>query len=283
MMNYTTRGKAVPWRPRRPLAALALAAPLLITGCGGGETEAASEPVAASQEERTSGSESPTTPRESSSSSSSGSPESGDIVTTEDGLEIEGILGSLAQSTITRAMQSRMGRFAACFETRYDAIPVLGGAATLAFRVRRDGSVRWVHLVASTVGDRETERCLLSSARGMRFSPGPQGGEAEFQDTLDLQTPDDVRPPVAWPASRVRTLLRRHGAALRACRASGEALSITAYVDPGGTLAAAGVAFAPEDPSGDSDEALDCVRRALDSWRFPDPGSYTAKVSFEVD
>ncbi|MCA9574457.1 MAG: AgmX/PglI C-terminal domain-containing protein [Polyangiales bacterium] len=206
----------------------------------------------------------------------------GEPVAAEDGMEVEGILGSLAQSTITRAMSQRMGRFSDCFAQRYDALPVLAGAATLAFRVRGDGSVRWVHLVNSTVGDRETERCVLGAAAGMRFTPGPVGGDAEFQDTIELQAPDDVRPPVAWQPSRLRATLRTAGSGLRTCNVPGDDLRITVYVDPGATVAAVGASFVPRDPSADSQAALDCVTQAVARWPFPDPGSYTAKVTFEA-
>lgn len=206
----------------------------------------------------------------------------GEPVASEDGMEIEGILGTLAPATISRAMSQRMERFSACFSQRYDVLPVLGGAAQLSFRVRQDGSVRWVHLTESNVGDRETERCVLGVAASMRFSPGPVGGEAEFQDTLDLQAPDDVRPPVAWQPSRLRATLREHGASLRTCTVPGDNLRITVYVDPGATVAAVGASFVPSDPSVDSQAALDCVTQQVARWGFPDPGSYTAKVTFEA-
>jgi len=206
----------------------------------------------------------------------------GEPVTEADGMQLEGILGTLAPATISRAMAQRMDRFTACFAARYDALPVLGGAAQLSFRVRQDGSVRWVHLTESTVGDRETERCVLGVAAGMRFSPGPVGGEAEFQDTLDLQAPEDVRPPVAWQPSRLRATLRQHGAGLRTCSVPGDHLRITVYVDPGATVAAVGASFVPTDPAVDSQAALDCVTRQVAGWGFPDPGSYTAKVTFEA-
>lgn len=206
----------------------------------------------------------------------------GEPVTSEDGMAVEGILGTLPPATISRAMSEHMDRFSACFSQRYDVLPVLGGAAQLSFRVRQDGRVRWVHLTESSVGDRDTERCVLGVAAGMRFSPGPVGGEAEFQDTLDLQTPEDVRPPVAWQPSRLRATLRQHGAGLRTCSVPGDNLRITVYVDPGATVVAVGASFVPTDPEADSQAALDCVTRQVAGWGFPDPGSYTAKVTFEA-
>ena len=207
---------------------------------------------------------------------------SGDAEVADDGMEVEGILGSMAQATIRRAMSERANAFIECFTQRYDALPVLGGAATLSFRVRGDGRVRWVHLVNSTVGDRQTERCVLRIAAAMRFSPGPVGGDAEFQDTVELPAPDDVRAPVSWQPARLRATLRSSGTSLRSCNVPGDSLRVTVYVDPGGTAAAVGAAFVPRDPEEDSQAALDCVTQMVARWPFPDPGSYSAMVTFEA-
>ena len=59
------------------------------------------------------------------------------------------------------------------------AVRLLRGRVELAFRVDRDGGVRWVYPRASTVGDRDTERCLIDIATVMRFQR-PRGCEAEF-------------------------------------------------------------------------------------------------------
>lgn len=258
----------------------------LAGGCGGGgeaerEDDVASSTGETSGGERQAGGTGTGTGHGTETETGPGSVQ-GDPVVEDDGMAVEGILGSLAQSTITRAMAQRMDRFSACFAARYDALPVLAGSATLAFRVRGDGGVRWVHLVNSNVGDRETERCLLGVAAGMRFSPGPVGGDAEFQDTIELAAPEDVRPPVAWQPSRLRATLREAGAGLRVCNVPGDQLRVTVYVDPGATVAAVGASFVPTDPSADSQAALDCVTRQVARWPFPDPGSYTAKVTFEA-
>jgi hypothetical protein len=49
---------------------------------------------------------------------------------------------------------------------------------------------------------------------------------------------------------------------------------VTAYVGRGGRPLSVGAA-------GDAEgTALDCVAKAVSAWKFPDPGSYPAKVSF---
>ena len=53
---------------------------------------------------------------------------------------------------------------------------------------------------------------------------------------------------------------------------------MTAYVAPGGSVLAAGASA----PDAESAEALDCVTESVERWEMPDPGSYFAKVTFQV-
>lgn len=195
--------------------------------------------------------------------------------------EITGLLGTLSQGSIQRGIEPRMRRFFECFTDRYGEIDVLGGRFEMSFRVRRDGSVRWVFPATSTIGDRDTERCLLNVASTIRFDR-PFGGEAEFTYPLELEPPEDVRPPVDWDAQKVaRAVAKQKKDVLNQCRPTGkrrEAFFITLYVAPGGTILAAGGAVADPELA----EQVDCVIDAVRAWQMPDPGSYPAKVSFRL-
>lgn len=195
-------------------------------------------------------------------------------------MQVEGILGTLSRDEVQRGIDRRMSRFIACFSQRYDALEVLGGEIELAFRINVEGGVRWVRASRSTLGDRATERCLVSAAEGARFRP-PRGGEAEFSFPLHMQPPDDVRPAVSWPASRVDAALSRYGRDLLAsCRppGAGGGYQVTAYVARPGRVIAVGVTA--DDAA--LDESYDCVVEQVTSWELPSPGSYPARVSFEV-
>jgi hypothetical protein len=235
--------------------ALTLAALCALPACGGSEAEAPPGEAAA-----TSGAEAPE-------------------AEPDDGMQIEGTLGTISQRAIEDGLQRNLPRIARCFSDRYGAIDVLGGHLDMAFRVKLDGNVRWVYLRDSTVGDRETERCILNILSRIQFRR-PAGGEAEFVTPLDLDPPEDVRPAVEWPASRVASLASSEGAALLArCGASGQVVRVTAYVAPGGQGMAAGAVVDSPDATA---AALDCVAAGVQGWRFADPGSYPAKVTFEL-
>lgn len=190
-----------------------------------------------------------------------------------DSVQVEGLMGTISAMAVQRGVEPKMGRFLRCFTNRYDAVEVLGGHFEMAFRVARDGSVLWVYPRASTIGDRETERCLLDVAAGIHFSE-PHGGEAEFAYPIELDPPEDVRPPTFWDPSRVADAVERQASRM-SC--SGH-FAVTAYVEPGGDVIAAGASSSEQVTA----EQLDCVTQAVAGWTMPTPGSYPAKVTFEL-
>jgi len=207
---------------------------------------------------------------------------SGDEVTEahHDAVQIEGLMGTISADMVERGIEPRMGRFLRCFQERYGSLEVLGGRFEMAFRIHVDGTVRWVYPSDSTIGDRETERCLLHVASGIHFHR-PRGGEAEFSYPLSLDTAEDVRPPLHWDAARVGEALTEGGPALlSSCRPPGSRAMyrVTAYIMPGGAVQAAGAAT----DDAEAVDSLDCVAQAVRGWSMPDPGSYPAKVHFEV-
>jgi hypothetical protein len=195
-------------------------------------------------------------------------------------VQIEGLMGTISADMVERGIEPRMGRFLRCFQERYGSLEVLGGRFEMAFRIHTDGSVRWVYPSDSTIGDRETERCLLHVASGIRFHR-PRGGEAEFSYPLSLDTAEDVRPPLNWDEARVSGALNEGGPGLlSSCRPAGSRATyrITAYIMPGGRVQAAGAAT----DDAEAVDSLDCVAQAVRGWSMPDPGSYPAKVHFEL-
>ena len=189
----------------------------------------------------------------------------------DDGVAIEGLMGTISTNAVERGIEPRMGRFLRCFSERYHAVEVLGGHIEMGFRIKTDGTVRWVYPRASTIGDRATERCLLEQAAGIRFSR-PHGGEAEFFYPLELDPPEDVRPPLNWDSTRVEEAVGD----LSSCGRG--PYSVTVYIAPGGTVMAVG---ASSEEQGRADD-LDCVANEVSQWEMPDPGSYPAKVTFAI-
>ena len=177
-------------------------------------------------------------------------------------------------------MQGRMGRLSGCFGRHLDELATLGGEIEFAFHVATDGGVMWVYPVASTVGHLETERCLTEVAKSTRF-PRPHGGEAEFKWSVGFDPPSDVRAPTEWPHTHIEEIVNEHAPALLSeCRPAGASYQyeVTAYVAPGGQVLSAGASV--EDPA--AIDSVACLVAGVRAWTMPDPGSYQAKVTFDL-
>jgi hypothetical protein len=194
----------------------------------------------------------------------------------EDALAVSGLLGTLSQQEIQRALEPKLPKFLRCATARRGELDLLAGAITMRFNVALDGSVANVQPAQTTLGDRATERCMLEVAKATRF-PAPHGGEAEFSWPLELPPDDEVRPPTELLPDPGHEPLATGRAALHAKCGGGPVLA-TVYIDPSGSVLAAGVG-APElaTPS-----ELDCIAEGVRSWHFESPGSYAGKLSFPL-
>lgn len=196
--------------------------------------------------------------------------------TDDDGVGITGLMGTIRRDQVENALNPRMPRFMRCFSQRMGDVEYLAGDIRMSFRIHTDGSVAWVFPAESDIGDRPTEQCVLEVARGTRF-PRPQGGEAEFNWGFGMDGSEDVRPPLNWQADALGEQADEIAGLARECGARGP-YQITAYIEPEGAVLAAGGSM----PDAESVEALDCILERVREMTMPDPGSYAAKITFEV-
>ena len=194
----------------------------------------------------------------------------------DDGSEITGLMGTISQDAVRGALEPRMTQFARCFERGMAQVEFLGGDVRLSFRIDVSGQVLWVYPSSTNIGDLTTESCILDVARSTHF-PRPRGGEAEFSWGFGMDPPDDVRPPLSWGGESLGDVLERSGREVRS-RCGRGPFRITAYVAPGGQVLAAGGSSS----DAESLAALSCVVDAVRTWAMPDPGSYAAKVTFDL-
>lgn len=192
-------------------------------------------------------------------------------------MRIEGLTGSLPLQEVRRTLEPRSPVFAECFMTRSRRLSSLSGGVRLFIRVAADGSVERAFPEDSTLGDRETERCLTDVATDTRF-PRPRGGPAEVRWPLHIDPAG--RHPVTWDEGRVASIVERRGAeAVAQCLPDGQHgdFQVTAYVRGSGRVLAAGVAVTDESLV----DAIDCVHHAVGRWRMPTTRR-TAKVTFTI-
>ncbi len=192
------------------------------------------------------------------------------------GPSVESEIGGLDDTKVKQTFEHLSGKLNGCYTTGAQRLAYLGGEVRFVVRVAKDGSARWAYLKDSTLGDRETEVCMLGVLKGTSW-PRPQGGEGLAENSFTFDPGTEERPPVAWSPEQLGPAQRKARSALAQCKkqAGTRSLKATMYVETDGKASAVGVASGDEKGAA----AVDCVVSALRGLKFPSPGSYASKVS----
>src|SRR6185369_10556640 len=195
-------------------------------------------------------------------------------------LSMSGQLGSLDEGKVEDTFNRLIPRFGECLAQGSSRVEFIGGHVKFFVRIALDGTAKWAYLSESTIGDRETERCMLGVAKGVRW-PIPTEGEGQAQKAYDFDPSPDVRDAVPWGADRIAKSLATARPKLGQCTQGAPGrYHATVYVQTNGTAISAGVATPDERGEGG---AADCLVSVIKGMKFPSPGSWPAKVMFDVD
>jgi hypothetical protein len=194
------------------------------------------------------------------------------------GIAASAEIGALDQNAVTRTFSAALKDLKTCLDTGARRVELLGGEIAFYVEVDASGHAQHVHAERSTLGDRDTERCMIDALKNRPW-PAVQGGEKGLaRNSFDFDMPNDVRPPVDWDADQVSEALGEIRDKLSSCGSRRSDLTATVYVNTDGRAIAAGVAGT--DPS--TEDAADCVAAALQEAQYPSPGSWPAKVTFRL-
>lgn len=218
-------------------------------------------------------------------------------------------LGSIDNNAVDGAFGGIEGDIESCLVAGRARVSSLGGDVTVFMRIDGQGHVRWDYLRASTLGDRDTEKCLLDLLSRSQW-PVPVGGEAEVTHSFGGDS-GSRRTPVAWESEKVTFAIDASQPTRRAIdqckRGASGTIDVTGYVvagppppptpepskpavkkkrkkpaktkaKPEGHFRAIGAASTSKDAA----EKIDCVLDAVRGLALPSPGSSTAKVSFSL-
>lgn len=194
-------------------------------------------------------------------------------------LQMQSELGEIDPAAVDATMQRAQPKLQECHRSGLRRIEYLAGDVKFFLRIGQDGHIKYGYFEESTLGDSDTESCIMNVLKAQAW-PRPEGGEAEVRKSFGFDAPGDVRPPTSWSADKIVTALGKAEDDVKKCRkgASG-AFKVTAYVEPDGKhgkVQSAGITF----PSKDADDKVDCLLKTVKEMKFPSPGSYAAKVSF---
>jgi len=231
-------------------------------------------------------------------------------------------LGSIDQRKVEQTFAGLVaGPLETCHKQGRDRIEFLTGDVKVFLRIDAAGKMKYGFLEDSTLGDRDTEKCILGIL-GSASWPKPEGGEAEVRSGFGWG-PGGEREPTAWPESKVTAALtdaKDVRKQVDRCKAGLKAdFSVTAYVEmdegggdadtpkaaskPAAKAPAAKPKHAAPQPSQrprnkeqggrfkalgvsskskDGAEKIDCIVEALKPLELPSPGGYAAKVTFSL-
>jgi hypothetical protein len=191
----------------------------------------------------------------------------------------EGDIGGLSQEDVEEQFQALRPRLVDCVRKASGRLTEIGGRVTLRMRMDRSGNVRWAYLTDSTLGDRDTERCVLREVQS-RTWPRPLSGEGLAESSFEVE-PAEV--PRTLPSYKASLLAQRARVATSRCRKGIRgAFQATVYVGHGGDVIAVGVA----PPNETAEQASDCVAEAVRELRVGAVAAMdrnaVAKASFPI-
>lgn len=230
-------------------------------------------------------------------------------------LQMSQELGSIDQRQVEKTFANLVqGQLENCHKQGRERIEVLTGDVKVFLRIDGNGRVKYGFFEDSTMGDRETEKCILGVLDATSW-PKPEGGEAEVRSGFGWG-PGGEREPTSWSSENVTSALADSKDVRKnvdKCRAGVKGdFRVTAYVetDDGGEESGKhkskpaapkpksgaakhgksgnkdafgrfkAIGMAP--PNKEGAEKVDCLVDALKPLELPSPGSYVAKVTFSL-
>jgi hypothetical protein len=188
-------------------------------------------------------------------------------------------LGSIDPDQVQKVWNRLRPDFDNCRKAGLERVEYLHGDVKFFIRIGPDGAVKWTFLEDSTLGDRDTEKCLLGVITAAPW-PKPDGGDAEVRNSIGFDP--EGRPPAAWSTDKIAAVLGKNDKDLHRCKGHEKAtFHVTLYVSPShkdGKVQAAGASV----PNKDGADKIDCIVDEVKGWKMPSPGSWGAKVEFRI-
>ncbi len=192
----------------------------------------------------------------------------------EDGVTIVNAHGHMEPAAVEAGIKPHADELSSCYMTKVGRRRWLGGHVQLHWDIKKDGTVTSVKLAESDLGAWPIEKCLLEVARAATFDK-PVGGDADFALPLDFSAKGGT---TVWDEDQGLKAVGGQLAKLDACAKEGSAddVVITVYVGPHGKTLSIGFSSAKTEIN---DKWAECVEKAVQKWRLPDPRGQVAKLA----
>ncbi len=97
-----------------------------------------------------------------------------------EGLEDESGAGVFDSNLVVRQLRLRQSAIQRCYERELRNNPTLAGRVVARFSIQPTGSVRGATATENTTGSPQVATCVINVVRGLRFTPGPEGGAVTY-------------------------------------------------------------------------------------------------------
>lgn len=194
------------------------------------------------------------------------------------GVSVSAEIGGLNEEKVNAAFESSLKGLERCMNDGSSRVEFLGGSVSFFIKIDLTGKVDGAYVEKSTLGDRDTEKCMLDALRARKW-PKPVGGEHGLaRKSFDFDPPNDVRAPSNYDEGHLNKGLDKIAGKLASCKGRKGSYEATMYVATDGSVLAASVT--PPDETGE--DSVDCLVTTLKNASFPSPGSWPAKVTFTL-
>ncbi len=194
------------------------------------------------------------------------------------GITMSSEIGGLNEAKVNAAFESSLSGLERCLRQGASRVEFLGGSVSFFVKIDLEGKVDGAYVEKSTLGDRDTEKCMLGTLRSKHW-PKPVGGEHGLaRKSFDFDPPNDVRAPADYDPDHLGKGLDKISGKLASCKSTKGSYEATIYVAIDGSVLSASVT--PPNEAGE--ESVDCLVLTLKSASFPSPGSWPAKVTFAL-
>jgi hypothetical protein len=194
------------------------------------------------------------------------------------GVSVSSEIGGLDEQKVNAAFESTLTGLERCLQQGASRVEFLGGSVSFFVKIDMEGKVDGAYLEKSTLGDRDTEKCMLGAMRSRKW-PKPVGGEHGLaRKSFDFDPPNDVRAPADYDHDHLGKGLDKISGKLASCKNAKGPYEATMYVATDGSVLSASVT----PPNEDGEGSIDCLVSALKDADFPSPGSWPAKVTFTL-
>ena len=194
------------------------------------------------------------------------------------GIKMSSEIGGLNEEKVNAAFEASLSGLERCLQQGASRVEFLGGSVSFFVKIDLEGKVDGAYLEKSTLGDRDTEKCMLGMLRSKHW-PKPIGGEHGLaRKSFDFDPPNDVRAPADYDQDHLGKGLDKISGKLASCKSTKGSYEATIYVATDGSVLSASVT----PPNEDGEESVDCLVSTLKSASFPSPGSWPAKVTFTL-